>query len=519
MNIQTKSTLSGAVFIACFSLITSVHSGIITEVDSASPTAIPGFGAWNLDNVNVIITWIDSDPDNPYVVYDPYVPYDPMDKWYDPEDGSYSAMEPNDSFESLIYDGNPTLAVDDPLYGDTVMGRLHGKDWPIGEPSGVQVLTDTLIDAPPEEQMPNGKSDSCIMTTSYDPEAEGFHLVHPEVAVQTVCSSPFQSHKRFKINLQPSTVDGVSPEDVDSVDMVFNVEGPAVRHVYQVYQKINNYTGARLSGYTLEVGFGVGVNFVNVNEVGNAFLLTELNLNIGEGDRPNPDPDTGLNNIWDVDQMANFSHGLWGPIDEPKYFLENGFFSDIRTGYVVSLNDDATKISSGIPLDEHPEWGGNYELLFGEWLPSIWQPEAILWDDDDNPATDDTLMAFWADIDGDDPDGDGIGEGDGTYAWTYGFANNFELVPAATLSGWAANRIYYLGFIEDVLNLGLNYNVEVGNISIYPTFDGVSKATFTIRVTPIKAAEVTQVEPGWITNPAVFDKIAFNPAIITYLLF
>ena len=516
MKIQTKTKFSAAVFIACFSLITSVHSGIITEVDSASPTAIPGFGAWNLDNVNVIITWIDSDPDNPYVVYDPYVPYEPMDKWYDPEDGSYSAMEPNDSFESLIYDGNPTLAVDDPLYGDTVMGRLHGKDWPIGEPSGVKVLNDTL--AGTDLEMPNGKSDSCIMTTSYDPEALGFNLVHPEEAVATTCASEFQSHKRYKINLQPSTVAGGEGLE-KAVDMVFNVEGPAEAHRYQVFQKINNYTGARLSGYTLEIGFGVGENF----EPAATHPWAALELDIGIGDRPKPDPNTGLYNIWDIDQLANFSHGLWGPMEDPKYFPEDGFFSDTRTGYVVSLSLDATKISSGLTLDE--VLGGNYEALFGEWLPSVWQPEAILWDDDNNPETDDTLMAYWADVDGADGiDVPGLGEGDGNYAWTGGFPD-FNKIPAATLSAWAANPIYYLGSIEDVLNLGLNYNVTVGNIIGFPTFEFVDEteqtgtATFTIRVTPMKAAEVTQVEPGWITNPAVFDKIANITPIVTYLLF
>lgn len=504
--LQSLSSFLGftfAIILSYLALITSAHSGVITGVPAASPTATEGFDGWNLANVVVLIT------DADYVPYNPTL--DPLLPLYNPLDGSYTAYvpkDPNDSFESLIYDGDPATG--------TVMGRLHGKDWPIGEPSGVKVLTDTL--AGTELEMPNGKSDSCIMTTSFDPEALGFHLVHPETAVPTVCASAFQSHKRYKINLQPSTVDGI---DVESVDMVFNVEGPDIDHRYQVFQKINNYTDSRLSGYTLEIGFGVGENF----EPAANHAWASLWLDIGIGDRPKPDPDTGLYNIWAIDQLANFSHGLWGPALDPKYFPVDGFFSDIRTGYVVSLNADETIISSGITLDE--QQGGNYEVLFGEWLPSIWQPSAILWDDDDNPATDDTLMAYWADVDGADGiDVAGIGVGDGNYAWTGGFPN-FNKIPEATLKAWAANPIYYMGLIEDVLNLGLNYNVNVGSIRNFPdfTFDDETEqtgtATFTIRVTPIKAPLVTQVEPGWITNPPpeFGTNVAFLPAVVTYLLF
>ena len=56
MNIQRKNKLSGLVFIACFGLSTSVFSGIIPEQNQGFPSVAGGFGGWNLDNIEVLIT-------------------------------------------------------------------------------------------------------------------------------------------------------------------------------------------------------------------------------------------------------------------------------------------------------------------------------------------------------------------------------------------------------------------------------------------------------------------------------
>ena len=43
------------------------------------------------------------------------------------------------------------------------------------------------------------------------------------------------------------------------------------------------------------------------------------------------------------------------------------------------------------PLD------GNYEDLFGDWLPSKWQPMGIFSSDASDLTTDNELLAFWGD--------------------------------------------------------------------------------------------------------------------------
>jgi len=448
MNFQSKSKMIGLSLIASIGLMTSAEAGIITTQPQADPSVAPGFNGWNYGNVDVFITDLD---------------FNPVDgKTFDATDGSYTAMIVGDTFESQVKDDT-----------GTIMGKVHGKNWPVGEPAGVKVINDD------PGKLQNGKPENCIMTTSY---LEGAYL-DSAAPVYTTCSSDFQTHKRFKTNLQPSTIDG----GTDSIDFVFNVADETGMRRYEVFQKINNYTGKRLVGYTTQVGFGIGTGFTP------ATTAHDLNISLGELENDTVEPAV---DIWAVDERASFAHGLWGPVD--KHFPVPGFFSDKSAGFLVTLDTDKKIATSGDTLDTlNPDNPGNYGTLFGNWLTNQWAPTGIFYDFDDDPTTDADLVAFWADVDG-----------DGTYAWT-DKGPDFNEIDPTVLAAWAMNRLYSVGKIEDVLNLGLNYIINVGDVKTFADYNvtGDETATFTIRITPKLADQSDPANtdiPGWITFPPVF---------------
>jgi MYXO-CTERM domain-containing protein len=103
----------------------------------------------------------------------------------------------------------------------------------------------------------------------------------------------------------------------------------------------------------------------------------------------------------------------------------------------------------------------------------VWQPKGIFWDSDNDPTTDADLVAYW----------------DGTQ-WVKNFDSNFTPVTRAELNTWALNPLYAIKGIEDVLNLGINYIVKVG--------DGVGP-NFTVRMIPVVAD--TQDAPSYVASP------------------
>ena len=156
------------------------HGGMIISQPSASGAA--GYGGWNLDNVNVRIVRSDgsSDPGGSF----------------DASDGSYvmgaDGLYASDVYDTTYIDGNSS---------ETLMATVVAKDWPVGEPPGIKVVNDdTNVKVP--------KPQNCIMATSYlDPD-----FLDTATPVQVICSSPFQSHKRFKIGLLPALVDSAGEE-------------------------------------------------------------------------------------------------------------------------------------------------------------------------------------------------------------------------------------------------------------------------------------------------------------------
>jgi len=422
---MNRRKVIGLSLITVMLLSVNTYAGKIIGVDASEPYVKSdpqqqfGWGGWNLDesNVTVYIT------DVGYGNGDPTI--------FDISTGMYDSTSlVNKSFESSI----ATEGI--------VRAKLHGKDWPVGEPSGIKVINnDTAVQ--------HGKPFNCIMNTSF---LAGNYL-DSATPKPVICSSDFQTHKRFKVNMLESTVSGISPGEYGKpIDLIFNLDTDTETVRYQVLQKINNYTGVRLDGFKIEV-------------IGDTSPAPTISLGIGEGD--------SNSNIWTDDELANFSHGLWGPVDEPHFSIA-GFFDDVRAGFQVTGH--GTNIIVGGPTT----LGSNYSSLFGVWLPSAWQPKGIFWDHDNDPATDAELVAFWGTV----PDAP-IGT---EPAWHKGKTDNWVEPTSQELLQWETDPLYEQDGVEDALNLGLNYIVNLGA-------KGASD-TFTIRITPHIASD--QTPPSYI---------------------
>jgi hypothetical protein len=432
------SRLAAALFSAC---LLPVQAGMIVSQQSASGSA--GHGGWNLDNVNVRIVKGNGNTD--------------PGGSFNPGNGAYKLGD-DGLYVSDVYNT-------DYIHGNSpkkLMATIVAKDWPIGEPPGIKVINDDPGVKAPRPQ-------NCIMSTSHlAPD-----LLDTANPVQVTCSSPFQSHKRFKIRLQPTLVDGIGEE---SVDLVFNVIDEPGSRDYQVFQKINNWTDERLQGFSLQVGFGVGSGFLSTSGSGKA--LADLSISVpGE--------------VWDADQLAIFSHGLFGPAD--RHFPEDGFFDRQRAGFHIDQYPVAAgmvdTLTASIMLAERyadtPPGGGSVAHQFGPWLPHRWLPTGIFLDHDGDPDSEALLQAWY----GFDPAVSALN-------WMYGAnrspdsSDDFEVVADEVFAAWIKNPGFFEDSIDDLVNLNLNYIVTVGDVSNFPDWDG-SSATFTIRVTPKKDTSAT----------------------------
>jgi len=412
----------------------TAQAGKITSIPSApsvppNPTEFlaDGFGGWNLDNVEVLLHGTQGN-----------IGDDDL-SWFDPSDGSYSFGTDSD----FTYQSN----VSDDL--GVTMGYVLAKDWPVGEPSGIKIVNDDVGVKEPKPQ-------NCIMATSYLAD----HFLDSVDPLQVTCSGPFQSHKRYKLAMLPTTVaDGAGLEK--GIDLVFNVEAEAGSRDYQIFQKINNWTDGRLEGFTIQVGTGIGSNFTLASDETSGVGVGNLSLSVPA-------------EIWTTaDQLAVFSAGLFGPPDL-KHDRPAGFFDPkTRAGFEIAeypnLSGQTDTLTSGATLgSDYAQVPTNVSNQFGPWLPNTMLPTGIFWDDDGNPETDAELLAWY----GWNPALQPAGLG-----WMTGAAEGFAEVSAATIIDWGTNLEYTQDVIDDLVNVGLNYIVTVGDVASF-------SSTFTIRITP-----------------------------------
>jgi hypothetical protein len=359
--------------------------------------------------------------------------------------------------------------------------------------------------------------------------------------VDEACNDEFQSHKRYKM----------SANSIGPIDMVFNVENvdqvgdildrdgnlkvpnedqDTTRNVYRMIGKLNNHAGERFSGFRVELGFGLGADFVSSTN-GDGLKIA---LNDEADSRKEL---TGIT-------MAEFPGGLfYGPADDKHNW---GFFSSTRAYYTV----DTSALAVNEDTFESTALSSNYTDLVGKWLPITWVPTGYFFDDDGNPATDNVVVSWydgnewisydinasdgqrssynpdaatlymWAttpptiwDDDGDSPElGDAQTLGGTLYAAWDAENEVYVLVEdGSTLENNEVNKLleesttlerrtgYMTGPIEDLANLNLNYYIEVAEASTWPTFvpaDGT--ASFTLRITPI--ADEENLLPAWMVD-------------------
>ncbi|MFA0066744.1 hypothetical protein BCU83_01835 [Vibrio breoganii] len=460
------------------------NSNVDTSPDAfIGDCGVPGeltacIGGWNLDNVDVVLRYEDG------------LEFGSFDE----DSGIYSLMTYGDYFESSVN-------------GDEgqVMARITGKDWPVGEPNAIKIVTG-------DSDVSHGKPQNCIIGSSFlspdnsDIEDANFlDSTHPQ---PVICSSPFQTHKRFKVAMLPASVDDIDSGDGHGIDLVFNVQDETIDpeaedqialRSYQVFSKINNYTGRRLSGYKLVIGTGRGSEFKSASE---SNIEDRLHLSLGRGEGASGGHENLVydgSDIFESDSLATFSHGLFGAPD--KHFTSNGFFDmrtagfDVLQGCVSTADGACASYSNPMTEEGQPELmasdmiystsalASHYHetlgviegLPLGEWLPSKWQPKAVFFDEDNDPETDATLIAWW--------DGNN---------WRGNYDEGFPVIDQAEIDWLAANPngLYEMGDIEDVLNLGINYIIKVGN--------GIPGGTFTVRVIPVVSDN--QTPPAWCTG-------------------
>jgi len=242
------------------------------------------------------------------------------------------------------------------------------------------------------------------------------------------CQGPFQSHKRFKMRAT----------DPGAISLVFNVEESQDLNSYRVYEKIINETGGRLDGYTIELGFGLGDDFV-LSTAGDG-----LGFDLNQGGK------------------TNFAFGLFGDASVNQHHDLDGFFdNDARSGFNVSLTEDVYT-TQGI--------FGSYESLFGPWVSTTMVPFGYFWDNDNDLTTDAILMAYL------DENGD----------WIQRRTENGALaepsVPAIVDEATLLASGYTMGLVDDLSNVNSDYYLAIGDISGWRTYD-TGTANFTVRLT------------------------------------
>jgi hypothetical protein len=417
----------------------TAQAGKITSIPSAS--GAEGFAGWNLDNnVEVVLNGTQG------------VVGDALNSWFDELTGDYNfATNSNFSYVANVDDA-----------AGSAMGKVLAKDWPVGEPPGIKVINDDIgVKAP--------RPANCIMATSYLAD----HYLDSGDPQQVTCSGPFQSHKRYKLAMLPASVDGIGAE---GIDLVFNVEAEAGVRDYQVFQKINNWTDGRLQGFRVQVGVGVGATFQTASEAG--ISLDNLKLSV---------PDE----IWSKDQLAVFSEGLFGPLD--NHTRSVGFFDPLqRAGFLIdeygstALTDTLTATTT--LASNYAEVPAGASNQFGPWIANNMLPYGVFFDDDGNPETDAQLLAWY-----------GYNPALGALGWMGGADSNFAEITAAEIEAMGANLAYTMDVIDDLVNVGLNYLVTVGDVR---TFGG-PPFTFTIRVIPTKDSSAAGDPPyvGATPNP------------------
>ena len=220
-----------------------------------------------------------------------------------------------------------------------------------------------------------------------------------------------------------------------------------IGRIYRVIQKFINNTDERIAKIRVELGTGVGDDFVPLSfeDDGVAFELRPLvPREFFEGNTGAPD-----RVVWQENRFSTFAPKLFDDGLRPRF--EPGFFSDAAAGFFppqdVAGAEKTQYIDSGLALadgrlgaltlnyfdmtTQQAAGAGLIGTLFGYMVPDLLVPTVIAVHEDGNPETEsDAVVAWW----------------DG-YTWRYGQAGDpdamppiapFSEVSASQLEQWAS---------------------------------------------------------------------------------
>ena len=253
------------------------------------------------------------------------------------------------------------------------------------------------------------------------------------------CATGFQTGNRFKLQLT----------DTGAVDLVFDVDHTLPGDsLYQVFGRAVNLTTQMLNSFIIELGYGVGDGFTG-SSAGDGLGFAQ-SLALG--------PDN-------LTAFTQYPFGLFGDAPTTNTDLD-GFFDDARTGFDLLVGEDMLT-SAG--------FYGTYDDRFGTWLSREMAPSGLLWDEDNDPATDSLVMAWLRE--------DGLWE---VLRDIDGSGDPFSILNAPLVFADVASVEGYFGFaldfeqnIEDLANLNLNFGILLG--------DNYGLDSFTLRLTSFAA--------------------------------
>ncbi len=307
----------------------------------------------------------------------------------------------------------------------------------------------------------------------------------------TDCATGYQTGNRFKLQLT----------ETGAVDLVFNVDPAAAgtqggmntdgsfatpgTNTYQVFGRAVNLTGLELESFELQLGFGVGADFEASTAGDGLSFATGLTL--------------GPENL---DAFTQYPFGLFGDAPTQNADLD-GFFNNGRSGFNVLFSEDSIA-SDGFyeSILTELNQGRGYEDLFGNWLSREMAPAGLLWDNDNDEATDALVMAWqlengtWEALrdiatlpTAGDPD-NGVDPTAGTAVSKLldpiPFANEAAAIEHFTDQGATVSTEPN---IEDLANLNLNFGITLADTFMGWTDDltGQTNTNFTLRLASVAA--------------------------------
>jgi hypothetical protein len=275
----------------------------------------------------------------------------------------------------------------------------------------------------------SGGSDyqGCIMSSKGEP---------PVADGVTTCAGDPDSGKRFKLR---ATRLG------EPMDIVFNITNTGDTKLYNVYGKLTNDASVDATGFTAQIGTGIGANF------------REL---------------PGVTFVGGTTQLGKYPGGLFGgsPAEGLPFFNVN---SARFTGTATSTHTLAT---NGMPTQ--------YSTPFGDWLPLSGVPQAWFYDADGRPWTDDKLVA-WEKTPG---------------VWAT-MAKSWPAVPEVTINGTLVNLGKYAEFSKTFIDAGVltdEINVDLTPTPLFKVQDVVNAM---LTILTITEEPVVPGNEGWTTNP------------------